>query len=127
MKILKLEIYLNLDKNKFEKPLQRITQNLHFPHGGKLSPDGKIIAISNFGLKVKKRRFIQWGEYLDKRKDNITLWIHDFCTCDNCNNKINLVNMLTRKKDKNLVPKILRRSNLNSVLRSGKNKSKLLR
>lgn len=65
------------DKNKFEKPLQRITQNLHFPHGGKLSPDGKIIAISNFGLKVKKRRFIQWGEYLDKRKDNITLFRAD--------------------------------------------------
>jgi WD40 repeat protein len=62
------------DKKKFAEPLERITQNLHFPHGGKLSPDGKIIAISNFGIKVKKRRFIQWGEYFDKRKDNITLF-----------------------------------------------------
>ena len=62
------------DKNKFAKPLQRITQNLHFPHGGKLSPDGKAIAISNFGLKVKSGKFIQWGEYLNKRKDNIVIF-----------------------------------------------------
>jgi len=61
------------DKNKFSKPLHKITQNMHFPHGGKMSPDGKTIAISNFGLQVNDGRFVQWGKYLKNRKDNIVI------------------------------------------------------
>lgn len=62
------------DRKKFDKPRQIITRNLSLPHGGKFTPDGNAIAISNFGLQVEEGKFIQWGKYLNKRKDNIAIF-----------------------------------------------------
>ena len=61
-------------KRKFHRAREIITENLYLPHGGKISPNRELVAISNFGLYVKENKYIQWGKFLPSRKDCISIF-----------------------------------------------------
>ena len=59
--------------NFSDNPVQAIQEHLSFPHGVRLSPDKKMLAITNNGLLVINEK-PQWGNYIQPRADKITIY-----------------------------------------------------
>jgi len=63
---------LNQDSN-FTNPVQTINLGNATPHGAKFSPDGRLLVISSFGVKVVNQE-IQWGNQESPREDKIIVF-----------------------------------------------------
>lgn len=57
----------------FNKPLQTIDDCLAFPHGVKISPDGKVLIIADGGLRIKKQS-VCFSSFLSPRKDRVLIY-----------------------------------------------------
>jgi WD40 repeat protein len=55
------------------KPTQVIQDHLSFPHDACLSPDKKMLVITNYGLQVIDDE-VQWNNFLEPRRDNIAIY-----------------------------------------------------
>ena len=56
-----------------DSPVQVIRDHLSFPHDACLSPDKKILVVSNFGLNVVNGE-PQWRSFLHPRNDKLTFY-----------------------------------------------------
>lgn len=63
---------LNQDSN-FTNPVQTINLGNATPHGAKFSPDGRLLVISSFGVKVINQE-IQWSNQESPREDKIIVF-----------------------------------------------------
>lgn len=64
----------NFDGDHFpDSPVQVIQDHLSFPHDACLSPDKKMLVVSNYGMAVVNDR-PQWGKFLHPRSDKLTIY-----------------------------------------------------
>ena len=69
----RVELY-DFDGDHFpDKPIQVIHDNLSFPHDACLSPDKKMLVITNYGLEIIDEE-VQWGKFLQPRRDHIAIY-----------------------------------------------------
>ena len=57
----------------FRRPLQVLRENLVFPHGAKLSPDGSLLLVSDNGLEVVDH-VVRWRSFVSPRRDGLVLF-----------------------------------------------------
>jgi hypothetical protein len=57
----------------FERPLQVLRDSLVFPHGVKMSPDGNLLLVSDFGLEVVDHE-VRWESFVSPRSDRLVLF-----------------------------------------------------
>lgn len=58
---------------ELEKPYLTLSENFVLPHGVKLSPNKRVLVITNFGLQVKNG-FIQWKSWASPRQDKVLVY-----------------------------------------------------
>jgi WD40 repeat protein len=56
-----------------DAPIQVIRDHLSFPHDACLSPDKKMLVVTNYGIKVIDDE-IQWESFYQPRQDNIAIY-----------------------------------------------------
>jgi 6-phosphogluconolactonase (cycloisomerase 2 family) len=57
----------------FESPLQVVGEPLVFPHGAKMSPDGNLLVVTDFGIEVIDHRVL-WKSFVSPRKDRLAVF-----------------------------------------------------
>lgn len=61
------------DENCFDSQIQIIQDNLAFPHSACISPDQKLLVVTNYGVKVSAGN-IEWRNFLTPRSDKIVIF-----------------------------------------------------
>jgi hypothetical protein len=57
----------------FAAPIEVISEGLAFPHGVKISPNGRFVAVSDNGIEVVDH-WVQWKSFVSPRKDRVVLF-----------------------------------------------------
>jgi len=60
-------------EDPFAEPAEVITDQLVFPHGVKISPDGRLLAVSDNGIEVVDH-WVQWTTFVSPRRDRVVLF-----------------------------------------------------
>lgn len=61
------------EDNAFNAPLQVVSDSLVFPHGAKLSPDGTLLVVTDFGIDIVDHA-VRWKSFVSPRKDRLVVF-----------------------------------------------------
>ena len=54
-------------------PSQVLSETLVFPHGAKISPDGNLLVVTDFGIETVGHK-VQWTSFVSPRKDRLVVF-----------------------------------------------------
>ena len=68
-----VQLYDMRNADPFETPVQVLSDSLVFPHGAKISPDGKLLVVTNFGIE-NVDHLPKWRSFVSPRNDHIAVF-----------------------------------------------------
>lgn len=69
----RIYLYDLRNEDAFEAPSHVLAEDLVFPHGAKISPDGKRLVVTDDGIEVVNR-VIHWDSFVSPRKDRLVVF-----------------------------------------------------
>ena len=69
----RVQIYDLARDPDLENPTQCITRDLSLPHGVKFSPDGRMIVVTNYGLR-SYNQLVHWQHFRNPRGDKVMVY-----------------------------------------------------